>query len=72
MVGELVARSQRERITLKEAARQGLTEWPAVLEQLDSLFDPARAVERRSAPGGTAPTAVRESLEAARTQALAY
>ncbi len=70
VVGELVARSQRERITLKEAARQGLTEWPAVLEQLDALFDPARAVERRTAPGGTAPAAVRARRSRPRARGL--
>ncbi len=66
VVGELVARSQREGLPLKEAARQGLAQWPAVLEQIDALFDPARAVERRAATGGTAPSAVRAALGAAR------
>ena len=71
LVGELVARSQRDHVTLKEAARHRLQAWPAVLDQLDALFDPARAVERRTATGGTAPAAVRASLEAAHARVLA-
>lgn len=66
VVGGLVAQAQKEGISLKEAASRSLSAWPAVAAQLDELFDPARAVERRSATGGTAPVAVRASLEAAR------
>lgn len=66
VVGGLVAESQREGIPLKEAARRGLTAWPSVAAQLDELFDPARAVLRRSAIGGTSPAAVRDALESAR------
>jgi len=65
-VGALVAQAQKEGITLKEAAQRSLGAWPAVVAQLDELFDPARAVERRSVTGGTAPAAVRASLQAAR------
>jgi argininosuccinate lyase len=68
VVGALVAEAQREGRTLKEVAARRLSEWPAVAAQLDALFDPARAVERRAATGGTAPAAVRASLEAARAR----
>ena len=41
---------------------------PAVAARLGALFDPAEAVRAKAAPGGTAPAAVRASLEAARAR----
>jgi hypothetical protein len=38
---------------------------PAVAGRLTALFDPAEAVASKAARGGTAPAAVRASLEAA-------
>ena len=38
---------------------------PAVAARLDALFDPEAAVRAKAARGGTAPDAVRASLEAA-------
>jgi len=66
VVGSLVAEAQKSGRPLKETAAVELKSLsPKVAEQLDSVFDPARAVEAKSLPGGTAPEAVRASLEAA-------
>ncbi len=67
LVGSLVAEAQRSGRSLVETARAALlTTAPAVAARLDALFDPAEAVRAKAAPGGTAPDAVRASLEAAR------
>jgi argininosuccinate lyase len=42
---------------------------PGVAARLDALFDPAEAVRAKSLRGGTAPDAVRASLEAALARA---
>jgi argininosuccinate lyase len=66
VVGSLVAEAQNSGLSLREtAAAELLTLSPKVAEQLDALFDPARAVEAKSLPGGTAPDAVRASLDQA-------
>ena len=66
VVGSLVAEAQNSGRSLRETAAAELsTLSPKVAEQLDALFDPARAVEAKSLPGGTAPDAVRTSLDQA-------
>ncbi len=66
-VGALVAEARRTGASLRDTAAHALgKERPAVAAQLDALFDPARSVAERALPGGTAPEAVRASLEAAR------
>jgi argininosuccinate lyase len=66
IVGSLVAEAQRSGRSLRETASTELTELsPAVAQRLDALFDPREAVRAKSLPGGTAPDAVRASLDAA-------
>jgi argininosuccinate lyase len=66
LVGSLVAEAQKTRSTLREVAARTLpAHSPAVAARLESVFDPDQAVRSRSAPGGTAPDAVRQSLAAA-------
>ena len=66
IVGSLVAEAQRSGRSLRETASTELTELsPAVAQRLDALFDPLEAVSAKSLPGGTAPDAVRASLDAA-------
>ncbi len=66
IVGSLVAESQRTGRSLRETASTELKELsPTVAERLDELFDPLKAVQAKSLPGGTAPEAVRASLESA-------
>ena len=66
VVGSLVAEAQASGRSLRETAAVELkTLSPKVAEQLDALFDPARAVAAKSLPGGTAPEAVRAALDAA-------
>jgi argininosuccinate lyase len=67
LVGGLVAQARREGVGLKAAAADALRErFPSVAARLDELFDPQQAITLRAATGGTAPDAVRASLEAAR------
>jgi argininosuccinate lyase len=67
LVGTLVAESQKSGEPLRKIAASALASVsPAVAARLDSLFDPADAVRAKAARGGTAPAAVRTSLEAAR------
>ncbi len=67
LVGSLVAEAQKSGASLQETAARALASVsPAVATRLMSLFDPAEAVRAKAAPGGTAPAAVRASLEAAR------
>jgi argininosuccinate lyase len=69
LVGSLVAGAQAEHAGLLDTARRLLPAIaPAVAARLDALFDPAQAVAAKSAPGGTAPLAVRASLESARAR----
>jgi argininosuccinate lyase len=66
LVGSLVAEAQRAGRSLRETAAEGLKEKaPAVAGRLDALLDPLEAVRAKSLPGGTAPEAVRASLDAA-------
>jgi argininosuccinate lyase len=68
IVGSLVAEAQKSGRSLRETASTELKELsPAVAERLDALFDPLEAVRAKSLPGGTAPEAVRVSLDAALT-----
>jgi argininosuccinate lyase len=69
IVGSLVAEAQKAGRSLKEMAAVRLKEAsPAVADRLDALFDPLEAVKAKSLPGGTAPEAVRASLDAALTR----
>jgi argininosuccinate lyase len=66
LVGALVAESQSEGTSLRAvAARRLLEVSPAVAARVESLFDPRQAVRTKAARGGTAPDAVRASLQAA-------
>ena len=50
--------------SLRETAAEGLKDTsPAVAARLDALFDPDEAVKAKALPGGTAPAAVRASLD---------
>ena len=55
--------------------RLGASEWnsihPGLGDSLGDLFDPARALERRSAFGGTAPQRIQEAIEEASRQIAA-
>jgi argininosuccinate lyase len=66
LVGQLVAEAQRTGTGLRETAAAALSsQAPAVAGRLTALFDPTEAVATKAARGGTAPAAVRASLEAA-------
>ncbi|HET7294494.1 MAG TPA: argininosuccinate lyase [Vicinamibacteria bacterium] len=66
LVGSLVAEGRRSGAGLVEAARTALRERaPGVVAQLDALFDPREAVRAKAVAGGTAPEAVRASLQGA-------
>jgi argininosuccinate lyase len=66
LVGSLVAEARRTGVSLQQAAARLLPpQAPAVAAQLTALFDPAQAVAAKAVRGGTAPGAVRASLEAA-------
>ena len=65
-MGALVAESQASGRSLREVAAQRLAaEAPKVAARIDSVLDPSAAVAAKAARGGTAPEAVRRSLEAA-------
>ncbi|HLA77018.1 MAG TPA: argininosuccinate lyase [Vicinamibacteria bacterium] len=66
LVGSLVAEARRSGVSLPETAARLLPEQaPAVAARLADLFDPAQAVAAKAVRGGTAPEAVRASLQAA-------
>ena len=66
LVGQVVAEAARTGGTIREtAARVLATQSPVVAGRLESLLDPEQAVRAKAARGGTAPDAVRASLEAA-------
>jgi len=66
VVGSLVAEAQESGRSLRETAARELADLsPTVAKRLDELFDPAEAVRAKSLLGGTAPDAVRASLDAA-------
>jgi argininosuccinate lyase len=66
VVGSLVADAQKSGRSLKAVAVEMLAKLsPAVAARLDTLFDPLEAVKAKSLVGGTAPDAVRASLDAA-------
>jgi argininosuccinate lyase len=66
VVGLLVGEAQKSGRSLKAVAGERLPSVsPAVAARLDALFDPLGAVKAKSLPGGTAPEAVRASLDAA-------
>jgi argininosuccinate lyase len=67
VVGALVAEAQRDRRTLQEVALRRLErDAPAVAQRIPEIFGVDTAVAAKAAPGGTAPAAVRQALEAAR------
>jgi argininosuccinate lyase len=66
VVGSLVAESQKSGRTLKQTAAERLASLsPVVASRLDVIFDPLEAVKTKALVGGTAPDAVRTSLDAA-------
>ena len=66
LVGALVAEAQAEGTRLRDVAARRLPEVsPAVAGRLDAIFDPEAAVRTRALVGGTAPEAVRASLDEA-------
>jgi argininosuccinate lyase len=65
VVGALVADAQRSGRSLKAVAAEKLPSVsPVTATRLDALFDPLEAVKARAVRGGTAPDAVRASLDA--------
>ena len=69
VVGALVADAQKGGRSLKAVAAETLAALsPKVAARLDVLFDPLEAVKAKSLTGGTAPDAVRVSLDAALTR----
>jgi argininosuccinate lyase len=72
VVGGLVAEAQRTGRSLREVAAAALPAMaPAVAERLGTIFDPDAAVRAKAVRGGTAPDAVRASLDAALARARA-
>jgi len=66
LVGALVGEAQRTGRALKAVAAERLAEAaPRVATRLDAIFDPLEAVKTKALAGGTAPDAVRASLDAA-------
>ena len=66
LVGQMVAEAARAGGTLREAAARTLpAHSPAVAARIEGLFDPDQAVRAKAVRGGTAPEAVRASLDAA-------
>ena len=66
VVGAIVAEAQRDGTSVREAAGRTLpAHSPAVAARLEALFDPTEAIRAKAARGGTAPEAVRASLDAA-------
>jgi argininosuccinate lyase len=66
LVGSLVAEAQRDGSSLHAAARRALPAVsPEVAARLEHVFDPDAAVRAKAVRGGTAPDAVRASLDAA-------
>jgi argininosuccinate lyase len=66
VVGGLVAKAQKSGGSLKAVAKETLAAVsPKVAARLEVLFDPLEAVKAKSLVGGTAPEAVRASLDAA-------
>jgi argininosuccinate lyase len=66
LVGQVVAEAARTGGAVREAAGRMLAAHsPAVAARLDAVFDPDAAVRAKAVRGGTAPEAVRESLQAA-------
>ena len=66
VVGSLVAEAQKSGRTLKQTAAERLPAVsPKVAARLETIFDPLEAVKTKALPGGTAPDAVRASLDAA-------
>jgi argininosuccinate lyase len=66
LVGALVAEAQAEGARLRDVAARRLPDVsPAVAGRLGTIFDPEAAVRARALSGGTAPEAVRASLEKA-------
>ena len=69
LVGSIVAEADRTGESLSTAASRVLpAHSPAVSARLDAVFDPTQAVRAKGVRGGTAPDAVRTSLEAARAR----
>ncbi len=66
VVGSLVAEAQKSGRSLKQTAAERLPAVsPKVAARLEAIFDPLEAVKTKALPGGTAPDAVRASLDAA-------
>jgi len=66
LVGALVGEAQKSGRSLKAVAAERLAaSSPAVAAKLDAIFDPLAAVQTKSLAGGTAPAAVRASLDGA-------
>jgi argininosuccinate lyase len=66
VVAGLVAEARKTGASLRETARRALAkDHPRLAADVDTLFDPERAVRTRSLPGGTDPDAVRASLRQA-------
>ncbi|HEV8253612.1 MAG TPA: argininosuccinate lyase [Vicinamibacteria bacterium] len=66
LVGSLVAEAEKSGRRLRDVAAERLSsDAPGVAARIDSVLDPSAAVRAKAVRGGTAPDAVRESLDAA-------
>ncbi len=66
LVGSLIAEAQKSGTSLKQAAATRLASLPPeVAEEAHRLFDPLEVVKSKAVRGGTAPEAVRASLQTA-------
>jgi argininosuccinate lyase len=69
LVGSIVAEADRTTESVATVAGRVLpAHSPAVASRLEAVFDPTSAVRAKDVRGGTAPDAVRKSLDAARAR----
>ena len=69
MVGAMVADAVKAKIPLRDIARATLVgRHPKIAGRIKDFFDPGQTVAAKAARGGTAPSAVRVSLRAARAR----
>jgi argininosuccinate lyase len=67
-VGKAVRKAESQKVPLADLALETWQEiHPSFGEDLFQVFDPVRAVERRSAYGGTAPAAVAGQIKEAKS-----
>ncbi len=71
IVGNMIAFCKQEGIRLRELDSEGRSRFHSALsEDISALLDPAKVAEARVSRGGTAPSAVKEQLLAARKKLI--